>query len=455
MSMTSDTSLKVDTSVKGIIWLTLPISMAKLIPELNYLINAVFLGRLGNVELALAGLTGVYYLVFTAIGYGLHNALLSILSRRAGENNREEIFSSLWHGLVLAVLLAAFFVFLTYVLIFPALKVAGIAPQSMSMAGDFLTIRIWGLFFLFALQMQNAFLISLQQTKYLMLIALVESVVNVALDYALIFGHWGLPALGFNGAAYASIISEFMGMVTVFWVIKSIKITSNYQIIPVFRIFYHKLTAIFKLGFPLMSQLAISTGAWWIFFLLISRHFTYDEQAVSQTMRNLFGLGGVFSWAFGAATNTIISNMIGQGRVSEIFTVVRKICVISVTGMSLFVVILNIYPQSFFEIFGQSPEFSIIGIDTLRVVSSAMIILCIGVIWLNAVVATGKTTVVFWIEFTGIALYLVYIWSSIEMMQWSLEMAWLSEWVYWVTLFSLSYFYLKWGSWRERLALNI
>jgi Na+-driven multidrug efflux pump len=303
--------------------------------------------------------------------------------------------------------------------------------------------------------MQNAFLISLQQTKYLMLIALIESVVNVALDYALIFGHWGLPALGFNGAAYASVISEFMGMVTVFWVIKSLNITARYNIVPVFRVYVHKLVAIFKLGFPLMSQLAISTGSWWVFFILISRNFTYDEQAVSQTMRNLFGLGGVFSWAFGSAANTIISNMIGQGRTSEIFSVIRKMVIISVTGMSFFVVILNLFPNTFFELFGQSAEFSVIGTGTLRIVSSAMIILCIGVIWLNAVVATGKTQVVFWIEFVGIAFYLLYIWNSIEIMNWSIEMAWMSEWVYWITLFALSYFYLKHGRWRDKLALNI
>lgn len=455
MSMTSAPSLKVDTSVKGILWLTLPISMAKLIPELNYLINAAFLGRLGNVELAMAGLTGVYYLVFTAIGYGLHNALLSLLSRRAGEDNRQEIFTTLWHGLVLATILAALFVLLTYAFIFPLLEGVGIAPQSIRMAGDFLNIRIWGLFFLFALQMQNAFLISLQQTKYLMLIALVESLANIVLDYGLIFGHWGLPELGFNGAAYASVVSELVGMITVFWVIYSLQIKSKYQIVPVFKVYFSKLLSILKLGFPLMSQLAISTGSWWVFFILISRHFSYDEQAISQTMRNLFGLGGVFSWAFGAAANTVISNLIGQGRVSEMFGVVRKLCYISVIGMSCFVLLLNLFPYSFFELFGQSAEFSIKGVGALRVVSSAMIILCIGVIWLNAVVATGQTKIVFWIEFLGILLYLLYVWTSIEVMNWSIEAAWMSEWVYWVTLFSLSYVYLKRGNWREHLSLKL
>ncbi|MBK9581578.1 MAG: hypothetical protein IPO48_06650 [Saprospiraceae bacterium] len=80
-----------------------------------------------------------------------------------------------------------------------------------------------------------------------------------------------------------------------------------------------------------------------------------------------------------------------------------------------------------------------------------MIILCVGVIWLNAVVATGKTNIVFWIEFLGIVSYLVYVWIVIEVMKMDLEVAWMSEWIYWIMLFLPSFFYLKYGNWREDL----
>ena len=45
-----------------------------------------------------------------------------------------------------------------------------------------------------------------------------------------------------------------------------------------------------------MSQYAISTGSWWVFSLLISR-YTVSEQAISQVMRNFFGLSGIFTWS--------------------------------------------------------------------------------------------------------------------------------------------------------------
>ena len=447
-------SLKVDTSVKGIILLTLPISMAKLIPELNYLFNAAFLGHIGNKELALAGITGVYYLIFSAIGYGLNNALLAIMSRRAGEENRNEIFSTLWHGMLVALGLAVLFIIITHILVHPLMLWAGIESHGAEMAGGFLNIRIFGLMFLYSLQMQNAFLISLQQTRYLVLIAIIQSGVNLFLDYGLIFGHFGLPALGFNGAAYASVISELIGMLTVAGILYNLRIKSKFGIHAVFKIHVKTLKLVFKQGFPLMSQLAISTGAWWVFFILVSRNYTYDEQAVSQSMRNLFGLGGVFSWAFGSSANTILSNLIGQGRQDEIFKIIGKMCYISVGGMTVFVLILNLFPNIFLGLFGQDGDFVISGTGPLRIVSAAMIILCVGVIWLNAVVATGKTQIVFWIEFGGIAAYLIYVWVVIETMKLSLSVAWMSEWVYWILLFVPSYLYLKYGKWRDHLAYD-
>ena len=116
--------------------------------------------------------------------------------------------------------------------------------------------------------------------------------------------------------------------------------------------------------------------------------------------------------------------------------------IISVSGMSIFVVILNLYPDLFLGLFGQSGDFVNIGLSTLRVVSTAMIILCVGVIWLNAVVATGKTNIVFWIEFLGIVSYLVYVWIVIEVMKMDLEVAWMSEWIYWIMLFLPSFFFI-------------
>ena len=66
--------------------MALPISLAMLVPQINFITNNVFLGALGEKELASAGITGVYYLIFAVIGNGLNNGMQALISRRAGQD---------------------------------------------------------------------------------------------------------------------------------------------------------------------------------------------------------------------------------------------------------------------------------------------------------------------------------------------------------------------------------
>ena len=71
--------------------------------------------------------------------------------------------------------------------------------------------------------------------------------------------------------------------------------------------------------------------------------------------------------------------------------------------------------------------------------------LTIGVIWLNAVVATGNTRFVFLTELTSIIAYLIYVFYVIEVKHFSVSVAWMSEWLYWTVMFLMSFFTLFFG----------
>ena len=84
-------NLQLGINNRQILKLALPISFAMLVPQINFITNNIFLSGLGMEELGVAGITGVYYLIFAAIGFGLNNALQALIARRAGENRPEEI----------------------------------------------------------------------------------------------------------------------------------------------------------------------------------------------------------------------------------------------------------------------------------------------------------------------------------------------------------------------------
>src|SRR6267154_5719867 len=181
--------LRIQTGYRQILGMAMPISLAILVPQINFITNNIFLGGLGEQELASAGITGVYYLIFAVIGNGLNNGLQALIARRAGQNQPKEIGKVFFHSIWIALGVAAIGIALTYALA-PIVLHATIRHSSTAdQASDFLLIRIWGLPLLYLYVMRNALLVGTNQTKLLVWGTLAEAVTNIFLDYSLIYGH--------------------------------------------------------------------------------------------------------------------------------------------------------------------------------------------------------------------------------------------------------------------------
>ena len=205
--MAAEGALRLNTSNRQILSIALPISFALLVPQFNYLVNSFFLSRLGEGFLGAAGITGVYYLIFSVIGFGLNNGLQALISRRAGQDRLQDIGPLFIQSIYLTLGIALLGVLITY-LAAPWVLASNVDPELQAQSVSFLKIRIWGLPFLYIYQMRNALLVGTNQSRLLIWGTLAETLSNIFLDYALIFGYFGFPALGFNGAAYASVAAE-------------------------------------------------------------------------------------------------------------------------------------------------------------------------------------------------------------------------------------------------------
>lgn len=442
-------SLQVELSGRQILSITFPIALSILVPQFNFIINNIFLGGLGQRELAVAGITGVYYLIFAVLGQGLNNGLQALISRRAGENKLNDIGVLFAQGIRISIVLSLVGMVLTWWLAPIVMRATLSDSQSAEMAIDFLQIRVLGLPFLYLYQMRNALLVGINQSKFLIIGTTTEAVINIVMDYGLIYGHFGLPALGFSGAAIASIISEIAGLLVIFLII------TNNQAIQSLRLFQHtrfnleQTKLILQQSLPLMLQFAISIISWEFFYILIEHDGT-QALAVSNTMRNLFGFFGCFTWAFAATTNSMVSNVIGQGLITEVMPLIRRIIFYSF-GMSFLVFcLLNIFPTAFLRIYGQGPEFIAAAIPVLRVVTVAMLLMSVGVVWMNAVTGTGNSRMNLITEAAAIILYCVYTFLVLEIWNLPITVGWASEWLYWSTLLIPSYLYMRSGRWKTK-----
>jgi multidrug resistance protein, MATE family len=286
--------LRIQTGYRQILGMALPISLALLVPQINFITNNIFLSQLGEDELACAGITGVYYLIFAVIGNGLNNGLQALIARRAGQNLPREIGKLFYHGAWIALAISSLGIIITYTITPGILRASVVNKDLAEMAIDFLLIRIWGLPLLYLYIMRNALLVGTNQTRFLVWGTLAEAATNIVLDYGLIYGNLGLPNLGFNGAAYASIIAEGTGLLVIYVVIYAKGINRAFGLFESMAWDWPSIRLILVQSSPLIAQYGISILSWEYFYILIE-HDGERALAISNTLRNVFGLFGIFS----------------------------------------------------------------------------------------------------------------------------------------------------------------
>jgi len=440
-------SLQVNISSKQILTISIPIALAILVPQINFIINNIFLGALSKQALAIGGITGVYYLIFGVMGQGLNNGLQALISRRAGENRVDEIGILFSQGVFISIFLSIIGISFTY-FVAPAIFHALLHDtERANTVIEFLKIRIWGIPFLFIYQMRNALLVGTNQSKFLIIGTATEAFINIFFDYSLIFGHFGFTAIGLNGAAYSSIISEIMGLLVIYLVIHYQKIGARFDLFKKFELKMDYIKLIITQSSPLMMQYMISIISWEFFYILIE-HRGEQSLAVSNAMRNIFGFFGSFTWAFAATANTMVSNIIGQGLQDKVIELINKIMKWSLGFAIIVCILINTFATQFLSIYGQGAGFLAEGIPVLRVVSIALLIMSASTIWLSSVTGTGQSKVTLSIEFAAIVIYVIYNYLVLEYYNLPITYGWISEIIYWLSLLIPSYIYIRTMRWK-------
>jgi len=440
--------LQLKSGYKDILLLTLPISFALIIPFLNVTINNYFIGHLGESELGTAGLTGVFYLIVAVIGNGLNSALQSLMSRKAGENKPEEIGKIFGRGLLTATLFSIVAIALTYLLAPLLFQYTIRNTEIRERVLDFIYVRVWGLPFLYLFQSGNALLVGTTSTRFLFVGTVFQAGSNILFDYLLIFGYWSFPELGFQGAAWASVLSEIVGMLVVLGLILYKKMHIQFALFRHINFDRNKIILILKTSAPLIAQYGISIISWFFFYTLIE-HKGERALAISNIMRNVFMFCGIFIWAFASATNTMVSNTIGQKKENDVIPLIHRIMRLSFFFSLIVCLLLNVFTRICLEFFGMPEDFVTEAVPVIRIVTAVLLLMSISVVSLNAVTGTGDTTINLLAELVAIIFYCVYNYYVIEIKDYSLTIAWASEIIYWSIILLIAYAYMRAGKWRK------
>ncbi len=189
--------------------LAYPVMLSQLGQVLVGVADSLMVGRLGAEPLAAASLGNVIFYVMMVFGLGVSYALTPLIAAADGEGNRDKIAGIFKNGLLVNTVLGMILALAVF-LCTPLLYHMNQPPEVVDLAIPYLRIITLSVIPFMLFQSFRQFAEGLGNTKKAMFITISANALNVVLNYLLIYGTYGFPNLGLNGAGWATLISRFV-----------------------------------------------------------------------------------------------------------------------------------------------------------------------------------------------------------------------------------------------------
>jgi len=436
------------TSYKKVLSISFPLIIGSLGYNIVAATDTFFIGRSGNqVALAAMGLVSAFYLMITLIGLSFSRGGQILIARRVGERKWRSVGaitqSMLYFQLILA---AAFYVVLKF-FSYPILDLFINSPEVLTACEGYLYYRIDGIFFGYGGLTAIALYSGVGRTNIIIYNTIVLGIINVALDYALVFGYYGFPEMGIEGAGMASAIAEIIAFFTFVIYAWRDKESQRYKLFRLTRINWELIKTQFKLSTPIALQSGVGLFSWFVFFSLIEKLGT-QELAISSAIRVVYLLFSVAAWGFGSGTSTIISQLIGSDKQHEVFWTTTKIMLICIGITAIQGTLLLVIPEKIILLVTDDTEIVNASIDLMYMLFFIEIGVAAYTIFYNAIVGTGAITVGLSINIITAIVYIAYIYFGVIYKE-SLIIAWSSEFIFSFIVLSISTWYLYSSRWQK------
>lgn len=273
-------------------------------------VDNVMVGQLGAAELAAVSLGNSFIFIAMSLGIGFSTAITPLVAEADTEQNFTKGKSVFKHGLFLCTVLGIV-LFLLELVAKPLMYVMDQPEEVVVLAIPYLDLVAFSLVPLIVFQAFKQFSDGMSLTKYPMFATIVANVLNVAINYVLIFGKFGCPEMGIVGAAVGTLVSRFVMVFFLWWLLAKRKRSRPYVTnIKFFKLSKQPIKKLMNLGLPSAMQMffevAIFTAAIWLSGLLGK-----NAQAANQIALNLSSMTFMVAMGLSVAAMVRVGNQKG------------------------------------------------------------------------------------------------------------------------------------------------
>lgn len=289
-----------------------PIVVGQVGQNLINLADTIMIGALGAVSLSASAFAGSIFVIALIAGMGLLSPVTALFAKMQGQEDYPYGGVLLHHSLAVALATSVILIGVLYALL-PNLEIFGQTPEVLENSRKFYEIIAWSILPSMIYQCYKQFSDGIGKTKVGMFVMIFGVLANIVGNYALIYGNWGAPKLGLEGAGYSTLISRIlMAIAMVGYIHLNPKFKKYLQSRWTHRMDHTLLRNMFRLGIPNGMTYLFEVGAFSSAAIMMG-WFGSMPLAAHQITISMASVTFLISVGIGIASSIRVGYEIGRG----------------------------------------------------------------------------------------------------------------------------------------------
>jgi len=374
------------SSLSKILSISIPAAFKNLLDMVQVLIDLLMVGSLGVAALAAIGLGMQFIMVLNVVMTVYIVGGNAVIARHIGSGRFKRANIAFFNLFIIAIVLSLFALFVGYIGAEYFYLWMGTSSEVATFGELYFGTLSLGMPLIFLDALFFNALSAAGKTSISLYIKIVSALLNVLLNYTLIFGHFGFEAMGIQGAAIATIIAYGFNVAAYFVIVSRTSCTLQ------FYVHYSKesIRAIFKIGVPAMIERFISVGSFMVFVMVLTKYGT-EALAGYQVGLRIEGIAFMPGFGFSIAAMALVGQSLGAKNSelahNEAMTVVK----IAAGFMGFIGIFLVWIPEFFCQFFTTDVNTIELASTYLRLVGISQVPLAIVFVLSGALRGAGAT----------------------------------------------------------------
>lgn len=391
--------------------LAYPVVLHNLSHTLLQVVDMAFVARLGPTEMAAVGFAGIWYWTAVCFFVGTATGVQTFVAREHGAGREERCGRWVWQAALPLVPLAALGL-VAFAALFPwLLDLLDPAPEIRDPAGAYVALRAFGAPAVPLAIAAASFFRGLSDMRTPLAVGVACNLVNAGLDYGLIFGELGLPALGVRGAALATAVSDWLMAAGMLGFLLAPRRRRAFDTGPV-RPDRRSVRRLLRVGLPIGGQWLLDMITFALFTSLIARMGSADL-AASQALVTLLHLSFMQVVGVSVAATTLVGRYLGAGEPAAAERSFRSAHKLGAGVAALVGAAFLVWPEELLALFAARGEVLEVGVPLLAVGALFQVFDALAIVTSGALRGAGDTGWPFAVQ-TGMAwgLFLPFAWAG-------------------------------------------